>query len=105
MRRPRHALDGARRWPSTRISCSPKAFESLHRFGGPAVEFSNGHKQWFWKGKFRYAEIVIGDTTETKDWPGRYERTETKDRTTILAGFRKLVAPDEFKFPGYEERA
>lgn len=105
MRWPRHD-QGTRRWVS-KWSLPPGRGELLHRFGGPAMECPNGHKQWHWHGSLKYAEVTGDHTTETEDWHGRYKRVEDVDHSygepCVFRGYQKLIKPNEFKFPGYEE--
>lgn len=42
--------EGARTWMDSKWQ--------QHRWGGPAVECSNGDKHWFWHGAWQYEETI-----------------------------------------------
>lgn len=62
MRHPFRNDAGFREWLVVERSCG-----NSHRFGGPAIEWDNGSKMWFWKGDLRGEQDGTGGNIFFKD--------------------------------------
>lgn len=95
MRKPvPHVPDGIRHWFDER--------GNFHRDGGPAVEFPNGDKSWYWHGTQMYDEdngvLPNGDPVTICYMP-------TDDETRNAGGPRFVSdwMKDNFWSPGYSK--
>ena len=87
-----HGPDGTRHWFNRR--------GNFHRDGGPAIEYPNGDKSWFWHGIMMYDEkdrtLPNGDIVTTCYMP-----TDDSMRKTGGPRFIEDMMKDNFWSPGY----